>query len=182
MKTEIIGVIGTLLGTILGWVLGKIDVGRLQISLSTTEHDFTIIENTTHIHGEIPTQKCLYSLQTTLQLYNSSNINQVIREVQIVFTNGRHDLLKVDAKDNSSRKPDAAHSFHYDNLTIANIPPHTGVDIKVHINTDDIDQIYETKKILLQYKNQRLKTKRLLIKTVDYSMRKPFNKEVDNNA
>ena len=181
MKSEIIGVIGTLLGTILGWVLGKLDVGRLRISFFNTEEEFTSIENTAPIHSEPPTYRRSYSLRTTLQLYNSSNINQVIREVQIVFANGRRDLLKVDAKDNDTRKR-AALSYHYDNLSIANIPPHTGVDIKIHIDASDVDQIYETKKILLQYKNQRLKTKRVHIKTMDYSIRKPIIKEVENNA
>lgn len=181
MKAEIIGVIGTLLGTILGWALGKIDAGRLHISFSNTEYDFTSTENTTPIRGEMPTQKCSYSLHTTMQLYNSSNINQVIREVKFVFADGRRDLLIIDAQDDGSRKI-VAQAYHYDSLTIANIPPHTGVDIKVHIHTSDIDQIYETKKILLQYKNQRSKTKRVLIKTVDYSKRRPLNKDGEDNA
>lgn len=73
--TEIIGVIGTLLGTILGWVLGKIDTGRLHISFSNTQHEFTSIENTTPIRGEIPTQKRLYSLHTTIQLYTINEQN-----------------------------------------------------------------------------------------------------------
>lgn len=185
LKAAIIGVVGTLmgtiLGTVLGWILGKIDMGRLWIAFDSTSYEFTHIEDSNQLSGNKSNAKHSYLFHTTIQLYNSSNINQVIRNVQIAFTDGKHDLLVLDAKDDRSQKL-IAQSRRYENLSIVNISPHTGIDVKIHINTDGIDQIYEAKKILLQYKNQRLKTKRVLIKTVDYSIRKPVNKEVENNA
>lgn len=33
MGEAIVGVIGTLLGTILGWVLGRLDFGKMSVSL-----------------------------------------------------------------------------------------------------------------------------------------------------
>lgn len=185
LKAAIIGVIGTLigtiLGTILGWILGKIDMGRLRIAFDNTTYEFAAIEGINYIRDDRSKVEYSYSLSTTIQLHNSSNINQVLRNVQIIFTDGKHDLLILDAKDNGS-KEFAAASYHYSNLEIANIQPHMGMNIKIHIYSTDIDKISRTKKIFIQYKDRNFKKKRVFLKAVDYSKQVHLSEGGKDNA
>lgn len=169
----IIGIVGTLLGTILGWVLGRVDFGRLTTAFNNTVYEFSVPGSMCSIPGVKSNEVNLYKIGTTMQLYNSSNTNRVVRNVQFVFCDEKNDLLSVDAADDETRQ-NIPHSIRYENMEIANIPACTGIDLKIHVYTEDIDQVLKTKKIYIQYKNQRLKTKRVLLKTVDYSKQPRF--------
>ena len=181
MSEAIIGVIGTLLGTILGWILGRIDFGRLRISFDNTTYEFSVPGSMCYIPGVKSNEIYLYKFSTTMQLFNGSNTNRVVRTVQMIFNDGKQDLLLIDA-DNDDTKRYATHAIFYDKMDIANIPEHTGVDLKMHICTGDIDNILKTKKIFIQYKNQNLKTKRIFLKNVDYSKQPRFIEEEENNG
>lgn len=173
MGEAIIGVIGTLLGTLLGWILGRIDFGKLTVSFNNTIYNFSALDELSYYPGFKPFEIYQYEISTTMQLYNSSSTNQVVRNVQFIFCDDKRDILSIDAKDDDTRQF-VARTIRYEDMEIANIPSYTGIDLKIRVYTNDIDTILKTKKIMIQYKNQKLKTKRVFLKNVDYSNQPRF--------
>ena len=181
MSDAMIGVIGTLMGTILGWILGRLDFGRLHIAFDNFIYEFGAPGSLFHIHGVQPNEVHSYKLSTTIQLYNSSNRNMILRNASFIFSDGKTDLFSEEAYDDSTRRF-VAKSLDYDKLEIVNIPPHQGLNYNVHIYTTKIDEILRCKKIYFCYKSEKLKTKRIHFKNVDYSQQPRLLEEDTANA
>ena len=103
-----------------------------------------------------------------------------MRNPQFVFNDGKRDFLSLAIYDNATR------SFvskipHYNRLEIANVLPHEGKDFKVHAYTEQIDDIFNTKKIYVCYKKENLRVRKILLKSVDFSKQPRFIQEEQIN-
>ena len=172
--TAMIGVIGTLLGTILGWVLNNIsDNGRLNIYVSKWEDSFLQHDDV----GSMKSSKCieetqLYSYNLCLDIYNSCAEPRIMRDIRIVFNNGNKDIEYSVPKDDSSRRS-SGHIARYDEIGPITIPAKSVLQLNLHNGKWTKDNcplyIWEVKKVFLEYRNDKNRKKRILLKREDYN-------------
>lgn len=131
--TALIGIVGTVLGTVLGWVLSTLSRwGRLELYISTWHESFEF--NNVGVMSPSPTfdESEAFFYQLSLNIYNSSCNNMIIRNLRIEFLNGS----KVVFSDNP-KNSDSGHSvsggvvFHSD-FEILNVPPKSVVSLHLH--------------------------------------------------
>ena len=177
MDAAIVGVIGTILGTILGWFLNSLsNKGKLKLYITSWEDDFQYLDE---IGCAVPSnsieQTEFYSYKLSLDIYNSSGEQKIMRNIAIIFNDGKSDLYKSIPQDIGSRRISGSVAV-YDNVLPLNIPPKTVVHIEL-LNTNhghELDYIWNTKRIGLTYTDTKGKDKRVIIKSEDYA--KYFNK------
>ncbi len=171
--TALIGVSATLAGTILGWMLNNLsNRGKLNIYVSTWEDSFTH-ENS--IGGMVPCSNREevqnYGYKVSFDLYNSSGNIKIMRNVQIVFSDGKKDIEKHTPKDDASKRYSHSMIF-YDKVEPINIPPKTVIKLDLHggaWNKDgEMDFIWKSKKIYLAYTDEKGKIRKKEIKTENY--------------
>lgn len=172
--TAMIGVIGTLLGTILGWVLNNIsDNGRLNIYVSKWEDSFLQHDDV----GSMKSSKCieeteLYSYKLCLDIYNSCAEPRIMRDIKIVFNNGKKDIEFSVPEDDRTRRSSGPISF-YDDLGPITVPAKSVLQINLHNGKWKKDNnplfIGEAKKVFLEYRNNKNRKKRILLKQEDYN-------------
>lgn len=171
--TAVIGVGATLVGTVLGWVLNNLsNSGKLNIYVSSWEDSF---EHNSSFGEMVPCanreQVESYSYKLSLDLYNSSGNTKIMRNVQIVFSDGKNILQKQTPKDDDTKRFSSSMIF-YDDVGPLNIPPKAVIKLDLHNGVWDkdgkLDFIWKTKKVYLIYNDDKNKLKRILIKTEDY--------------
>lgn len=172
--TAIIGVVSTLLGTILGWLLNNFsNRGKLRIYTTSWEDKFSARN---HI-GE--SQPCTskekveyYSFIASFDLYNSSGETKIMRNVQIVFSDGKNAIWQGIPEDQDTQRY-VAHAYWYDKVEPVNIPPKTVIKLNLrdglYKNDGSLDCIWKAKKVILQYQNEKNRRKRILIKKENYA-------------
>lgn len=93
ITTALIGVGATLAGTVLGWILNNFsNHGKLNIFVSSWKEDFQY-----NSHGAMAScskreEVQCYSYNISLDLYNSSGNTKIMRNIQIVFNDGKNDI------------------------------------------------------------------------------------------
>ena len=177
MSSEItialIGVGATLAGTVLGWFLNNLsNKGKLNIFVCTWEDSFT---HNNSIGEMVPCSERetvqSYSYKVSFDLYNSSGNTKIMRNIQIVFSNGKFDIEKQTPKDDATKRCSHPMVF-YDDVEPINIPPKAVIKLDLHggaWNKDGkMDFIWNSKKVCLVYTDEKNKVRRKLIKTEDY--------------
>lgn len=169
-----IGVGGTLLGTVLGWFLNNLsNNGKLHIYVCSCRDVFSKGDgfggNTT---AESIDETRDYTFYISLDLYNSSSVTKIMRDIQIVFSDGRHTVWCKTPKDDSTRRV-GTHFSMYDKVGPINVPPKAVMKLELHAgiwNSDnEADAILKAKKVYLQYMDEKNRRRKKLIKKEDYA-------------
>ena len=172
MLPEIIGVIGTLLGTVLGWVLSNLSQrGKLNI-YPTWRDEFRHNDG----YGGMAKSRNqdeakLFMYYLTLDLYNSSGEPKIMRKIEVAYFRDKHELFRDTPDDDSTGRSNGAIRF-YDKILPITIPAKTVYTIKLHggfwDSEDKFSQIWETNKVMLAYRDDRDKEKKIIIVKDDF--------------
>lgn len=169
----LIGVGATIAGTVLGWVLNNLsNRGKLNIFVSSWKDNF---QHKNSFGEMVPCSKREdvqnYFYNVSLDLYNSSGNTKIMRNIKIVFNDGKDDIEKHTPMDDATKRFSHPLVF-YDKVEPINIPPKAVIKLNLHEgawNQDGkLDFIWESKKIYLVYTDEKNKVRRKLIKTEDY--------------
>lgn len=171
--TALIGVAGTLLGTILGWLLNSFSQkGKLNIYISSWTDNF---KQNGSFGDIVPCYKRenvqSYSYNLSIDLYNSSGTAKIMRNIQIIFSDGKKDIMTQTPKDDSTKRFSSPMIF-YDDIAPINIPPKAVIKIDLHDGVwnekGKLDFLWKSKKVFLAYTDEKNKVRRKLIKLEDY--------------
>lgn len=173
IATALIGVGATIAGTVLGWILNNLsNRGKLHFFVSSWEDSFEYNSMGSMVPCLKREEVESYTYKVSFDLYNSSGNAKIIRNIQIVFTDGKKDIEKQTPKDDATKRF-SLERFIYNDVEPINIPPKAVIKLNLHEgawNKDGkLDFIWKTKKIYLVYTNEKNKIKRILIKEEDYS-------------
>lgn len=183
----LIGVGATLAGTILGWLLNNFsNKGKLYIYVSSWKDEF---KHRSTLGEFIPCTKkeeCeSYSYKVSFDLYNSSGNTKIMRNIRLIFSDGKKDIKIKVPYDEATKK--YSHSLvYYDKVVPINIPPKVVIKLELHNSfwhqDGGTDFIWNTRKVYLEYTNEKNKVKRKLIKTENYAgyFDNPRPEETDN--
>lgn len=169
----LIGVGATIVGTVLGWILNNLsNKGKLNIFVSSWEDSF---EHSNLLGEMIPCSKCseveYYTYKISLDIYNSSGNTRIMRNIQIVFSDGKHDLRKETPQDDATKRVSSP-IVYYDDVGPINIPPKKVINVALHggaRNKDgELDFIWMSQKVYLTYANEKNKIRRKLLKIENY--------------
>ena len=173
LTTALIGVGATIAGTVLGWMLNNLsNRGKLNIFVSSWEDSFKYNNN---IGEMVPCSKRekveSYSYKVSFDLYNSSGNTKIMRNIQIVFSDGKNDIEKQTPQDDATKRYSHPMVF-YDKVEPINIPPKAVIKLDLHDGAWDkdgkLDFIWKSKKVFLVYTDEKNRVRRKLIKTEDY--------------
>ena len=172
MEIAIVGVVGTLAGTFLGWLLNNLSQsGKLNIYVSSFEDKFQHNEIGCMVPSSSIEETQLYSYKLILDLYNSSGTAKIMRNITVVFSDGKKDLLKSIPNDDNTRRS-SGHACFYDEVGPINIPPKSIIQLNLHRGTwkseGGLDFIWKTQKVYLTYLDENNKLKKFKIKTEIY--------------
>lgn len=170
--TALIGVGATLAGTILGWLLNNFsNRGKLNIFVSFWEDKFRYNNMGELVDSSKIEEVAYYTFRASFDLYNSSGNTKIMRNIEIVFNDGKKDIERIKPDDDATKRDSSPITF-YDKVEPINIPPKVVIKLNLHDgiwNTDDkLDFLWKTKKVYLVYLNEKNKTQRKLIKLEDY--------------
>lgn len=127
MNSEIIaaliGIVATIIGTFLGWMLNNQSrKGKINIYVSSWEEHFI---HKDYLGGTVDCNKRSevehYTYKLSLNLYNSSADNKIMRDIKICFSDENHDLKQIIPLDDSKKIPSMINQ--YDKVKPINIPP-----------------------------------------------------------
>ena len=167
--TAIIGVVGTLLGVILGWCLNVLsNKGKLIVYLSSWTESFQCFDNCAFRKNSTSQSETeLLCYDCSLDVFNSSSYTKIMRNIKIVFCNGRREILCDIPQDQKTRKAGASNT-----VMPQNIPPHTVVNLKLSstlsIKDNNLFEIFNTDSIYFEYCNEKNQKRRVPLKKVDY--------------
>ena len=172
-ETALIGVLGTLLGTLLGWWLNSLSQkGKLSIYIYSWEDSFQYNKMGFMTNSSSIEQTQHYAYKLTLDLYNSSGATRIMRNITVVFSDGKKELYKSIPNDDSTRRS-SGHACFYDEVSPINIPPKSIIQLSLHNgawnNDGGLDFIWKTKKIYLTYTDEKNRCRKVKIKAEDYS-------------
>lgn len=112
-----------------------------------------------------------YSYKLILDLYNSSGATKIMRNITVVFSDGKKDLYKSVPNDDSTRRS-SGHAWFYDEVGPINVPPKSIIQLNLHRgawhNDGGLDFIWKTKKVYLTYTDEKNKRRKVKIKTEEY--------------
>lgn len=173
MQVALVGVIGTLAGTILGWLLNNISQsGKLNAYVFSFTDKFEYSDM-----GFITTSSSIdetqhYSYTLVLDLYNSSGATKIMRNITVIFSDGKTDLYKSTPYDDSTRRSSGP-AWFYDEVGPINVPPKSIIQLNLHHGTwkgdTGLDFIWNTKRVYLTYTDEKNRRRKVKIKAEDYS-------------
>ncbi|MCD7771664.1 MAG: hypothetical protein LUH23_06225 [Oscillospiraceae bacterium] len=168
-----IGVAGTLMGTALGWGLNELSSrGKVNVCITSWEERFYYREDFIHeIASQSIEQTEFYDYEMSADLYNSSSNQRIMRDIKIVFKDGKAQL-----KESTPMISSPAQSKGYITPSrngCMNIPPKTILSFNIcgrepH-SGGDLDFIWKAKSIYLNYIDEHNKVKSIKIKDEDFS-------------
>lgn len=172
IATALIGVGATIAGTVLGWVLNTLSSrGTLRIFVSNWEDSFQYNKAGSMVPSTTRNEVQLFSYKVSLDLYNSSGNIKIMRNIQIVFSDGKNDIKSETPKDDATRRS-ASHMTFYDEVGPINIPPKAVVKLVLHEGAwnqnSELDFIWQSKKVYLTYRDEKNKVRRKLLKVENY--------------
>ena len=173
MQIALVGVIGTLAGTILGWLLNNISQsGKLNAYVFSFTDKFEYNDMGFMVASSSIAETQLYSYKLILDLYNSSGATKIMRNITVIFSDGKKDLHKSIPHDDSTRRSSGP-AWFYDEVGPINIPPKSIIQLNLHRGAwrseGGLDFIWNTKKVYLSYTDEKNKRRKVKIKTEDYS-------------
>ena len=174
MQIAMVGVIGTLAGTFLGWLLNTLSQrGKINIYVTSFVDEFKHNEIGCMVPSSSIEQTESYTYKLLLDLYNSSGETKILRNLTIIFSDGKTDLFKsVPNDDNTGRHSGPV--WFYDQISPINIPPKSILQLNLHNgawhNNSGLDFIWKTKKVYLTYTDEKNKLHKMNIKNEDYNL------------
>ena len=173
MQIALVGVIGTLAGTILGWLLNNITQrGKLNAYVFSFTDKFEYNDMGFMVASSSIAETQLYSYKLILDLYNSSGATKIMRNITVIFSDGKKDLHKSIPHDDSTRRSSGP-AWFYDEVGPINIPPKSIIQLNLHRGAwrseGGLDFIWNTKKVYLSYTDEKNKRRKVKIKAEDYS-------------
>ena len=173
LQTAIISVVGTLAGTALGWFLNNLSQrGKLRIYVSAFKEVFQYNNMGRMAQSSSIEQTDYYGYKLTLDLYNASGTPKIMRNLTVVFSDGKHDLFKSIPKDDETRRSSGP-AFFYDDVGPINIPPKRIIQLSLHSGAHKrdggLDFIWKTKKVYLTYTNEKNKLVKVNINSTVYA-------------
>lgn len=180
----VIGVAGTLLGTILGWGLGKIPTGRLTLQITSTNSNVERFDRLNKSRDKQEGEIRSYKEEFVISLYNSSNEPKTIRELFVVLKDEKNtEILRCAVKDASTTRLMGS-IWETEQTGVINLTGKTGKDIKAFFLTKEAELLLQAKSVWLEYKDEKFRTKQVIIRKNDYSvipLIKTKDKENNNN-
>jgi len=172
LKIAILGIIGTILGTVVGWLLNNISrTGKLNVYISGWKDTFQYNKIGCMSPSTTIEQTEYYSYELETDLYNSSADTKIMRNVEIVFMDGKHPIKTSIPHDDATKVHRQYFASYYDVEPI-NIPPKTVLKYKLvngyNNENDGLDFIWNTTNIVLSYTNEKCKIKKIPIKAENY--------------
>ena len=120
----VIGVAGTLLGTALGWFLNVFaNKGKLKFYVTSWENEFEKNEIGEMVPATSTNDVECYAYKCFLDIYNSSNETKIMRDIQVVFSDGKNEWNSAVPKDYNTLH--GTHINCYDDILPMNISPKT---------------------------------------------------------
>lgn len=173
ITTDLIGVGATIAGTVLGWVLNNLsNRGKLNFYVSSWEDKFQCYGDIGEMVSCSKREEVQsYTYKVSFDLYNSSGNTKIMRNIKIVFSDGKNDIKVETPKDDATKRFSSPMIF-YDDVKPINIPPKAVIKLDLHNESwnkeGELDYIWKTKKVYLIYNDEKNKTKRTFIKSEDY--------------
>ncbi len=168
-----IGVGGTLLGTLLGWALNNLsNRGKLYTYVSEWKDEFMTGAGGYDCASKSMEEARGYIYSLSLDLYNSSASTKIMRDIKVVFADENSVLWERTPDDETTKKLTVA-AIWYDKIKPINVPPKAVMKLNLRDDVWDkngeMDFIWKTKKIYLQYTDEKNKCRKKLIKKEDYA-------------
>lgn len=166
----ILGIIGTILGTVLGWVLNNVSRrGNLNVYISEWTDTFQYNNNGYMTPSTTIEQTEYYSYELETDFYNSSADTKIMRNVEIVFMDGKHPI-KTSIPHDDATKAHFQHYTSYYDVGPINIPPKTVIKYKLvnGFNNEGLDFIWNTTDVVLRYTDEKRNIKIIPIKLENY--------------
>ncbi len=159
MQIALLGILGTLSGTILGWFLNNLSQhGKLNIFISSWKDKFEYNKTGRMALSTSIDQTEDYSYSTSLDLYNSSGKTKIMRNIEIVFSNGKEELYCSTPKDYATKRIGGAF-INYNDIMPINISPKSIIHIELlnwlSDSDDTLKYIWDTTHIYLRYINEK---------------------------
>ena len=173
IKTALIGVGATIAGTILGWILNALsNSGSLKVFVSFWKDSFKYLSSFGVMVPCVNRAEVQdFSYKVSLDLYNSSGNIKIMRNIRIVFSDGKHDI-KIETPLNDAPKRSSPPICFYDKVGPINIPPKTVINIMFHGGASnqngELDFIWKSKKVYLLYTDEKNRLRREVLKVEDY--------------
>lgn len=171
----VIGVMGTLLGTILGWGLNALSSrGKLRLYVSKWKDLFEYIKDGVVTRSKTDGRVHGYTYTLLLDIFNSSATPKIMREIQVVFYNGKGKVWISHPDDESTRRRNGPLTF-YSEVEPLNIPPRSVMQISLSDSTWENAEhellVLNAKKVVLEYRDEKNKLRKMLVRSEDYSRR-----------
>jgi len=117
----IIGFVSTLAGTFLGWFLNWLSQrGKLNIFIQSWHNSFTHTDTEGFQVCSCNLDEAVsYSFELEMDIYNSSNITKIMRDIKIIFLCGKTTLIAYTPEDSASCKQ-INRSLKYDKVDCLN--------------------------------------------------------------
>lgn len=172
MMSAVLGIIGTVLGTVLGWILNNISrKGELKVFVSKWKDKFQCQGKLGEmVPSSSPDQTRLYSFDLNLEIYNSSSETKNMRDIRVVFMNGRSPIKVVTPHDEETRFFNGTLS-HVEDVKPINVPPKTIITKRLTNGFwDDVMRafIWNTTSVVFMYKDEKGKERKTIVHTEDY--------------
>lgn len=171
--TALIGVGATIAGTILGWMLNTLsNAGTLKIFISSWEDSFKHNSSLGEMVSCTKREEVQsFTYRVSLDLYNSSGNIKIMRNIKIIFSDGKKDIKAETPMDDATQRF-SSHRALYDKVEPINIPPKAVINLILHEGAWDqngeLDFIWKSKKVYLAYTNEKNKVRRKLLKVENY--------------
>ena len=162
-----IGVAGTLLGTLFGWALNSFsNRGKLNLFVSGWKDEFmsraggysTLSKSIEEARG--------YKYSLSLDLYNSSALTKIMRDIKIIFTDDKS-VLWSGVPDDKTTEKFTAGTVWYNKIEPVNIPPKTVIKLCLRDciwnSKGEMDFIWNARKVYLQYTDEKNRRRKKLI-------------------
>lgn len=173
--TALIGVGSTIAGTLLGWLLNSAsNKGNLNIYVVNWNEKLENKSNSGYgvpLYADAVSRGAVnhYSYSGSIDIYNSSNNTKIMRDFKIIYLDGKKILKETVPIDDSPKHTVSEHlPAQFNNIGVINIPPKSIISINLHKSIgqskDDVDFLWNSKTILVQYKDEKnnIKTKKII--------------------
>ena len=170
--TAVIGVAGTLLGTALGWFLNVFaNKGKLKFYVTSWENEFEKNEMGEMVPATSTNDVECYAYKCFLDIYNSSNETKIMRDIQVVFSDGKNEWNSAVPKDYNTRH--GTHVNLYDDILPMNISPKTICKVVLYnywwTSENDLEFLWKSNVVFLRYVDGNKKERKIEINKEKFS-------------
>ena len=179
---EFQGIIGAILGTVATLIVTDIlkKKGKLKIYISKYNAKYDSYKNAgCFSDGDEKTRLYSFSMKYTIQVYNQSDSQKIMRDFHLVFKEDRQEIYSIVPKDEVTRRY-SSHISSIDDMEISNISPREiqVLDHSFYFLEKEMHNIEGANLVELQYKDEKNKKRKFAI-SKDTISRNKFIPEED---